>query len=126
MAREENRTGYHHPQRVNEEKGGSGQGRMEPPNGGRAGMKEPTNHAGHTHEMARRHESDARIEAHRAVHAGKGQRDHERILHDTHKLHQGPFTSHGSKHGESHHLRNEESPAHERRESKAEREREGE
>ena len=110
MAREENRTGYHHPQRVHEEMGGSGQGRMEPPNGGRAGMKQPTNHAGHTHEMSRRHESNARIESIRNAHAGHGQRDHEKILHDTHRLHQsedGHF-SHGNKHGESHHMRTEE------------------
>jgi hypothetical protein len=26
-------------------------------------------------------------------------------LHETHKLHQGTFTSHGNKHGESHHIR---------------------
>ena len=98
--------GFHNRERQtpNEGHGGHGQGRMEPPAQGRAGMKEPTNHAGHTHEMARRAEHDARVEGHRAVHAGKGQGDHERILHETHKLHQGPFTSHGNKHGESHHV----------------------
>jgi len=102
---EDNRRGFHHPHRVNEEKGGSGQGRMEPPNQGRAGMKEPTNHAGHTYEPARHAEHAARVESIRSAHAGHGQADHERILHDTHKLHQGTFTSHGNKHGESHHIR---------------------
>jgi hypothetical protein len=28
-------------------------------------------------------------------------------LHESHKLHQGTFTSHGNKHGESHHIRND-------------------
>jgi hypothetical protein len=117
----ENERGFHHRGQVNFEKGGSGQSAM-PPHGAPAKkhMAEPTNHAGHTHEMARRHESDARIEGHRAVHAGGGQRDHERILHDTHKLHQGDgFVSHGNKHGESVYYRAE-------HESAAEREREGE
>ena len=83
-------------------------------------MKEPTNHGGVTHEMARAAEHAARVEGHRAVHAGKGQGDHERILHDTHKLHQGSgFVSHGNKYGASAHYRAE-------HESAAEREREGE
>ena len=89
-------------------------------------MKEPTNHGGHTYEMARTREHSARVEAHRAAHAGGGQQDHERILHDTHKLLQGPYTSHGNKHGAAHHWRGEEGPAHERTESEAERRREGE
>jgi len=114
----ENERGFHHRGQVNFEKGGAGQSAMMPEAKGRAGMKEPTNHGGHTHEMARRREHDARVEGHRAVHAGKGQQDHQKILHDSHKLHQGMFTSHGNKHGESHHLRE--------RESAAEREHEGE
>jgi hypothetical protein len=113
----ENERGFHHPRQVNFEKGGSGQGRMEPPAQGRAGMKEPTNHGGPTHERARHAEHAARVEGFRGVHAGGGQQDHERILHETHKLHQGSFTSHGNKHGESHHIRVE---------SAAERKREGE
>jgi len=109
--------GFHNRERQtpNEGHGGSGQGRMEPPARGRSGMKEPTNHGGHTHEMARRRESDARVEGHRAVHAGKGQGDHERILHDTHKLHQGSgFVSHGNKYGASAHYREEASEGHSR------------
>ena len=81
-------------------------------------MKDPTNHAGPTYEAGRHAEHAARVERFRGVHAGGGQQDHEKILHDSHKLHQGMFTSHGNKHGESHHLRE--------RESAAEREREGE
>ena len=115
----ENERGFHHPRQVNFERGGGGQGAMMPEARGWAGMKEPTNHAGHTHEMARRHERDARVEGHRAVHAGKGQGDHERILHDTHKLHQGaPFTSHGNKHGEAHHYREEAGEGHSREPAK--------
>jgi hypothetical protein len=90
-------------------------------------MSEPTNHAGHTHEMARRHEHDARVEATRGIHTGKQMDGHERILHETHKLHQGDgHISHGTKHGESHHIREGETASHERHESKAERQREGE
>ena len=120
--------GFHNRERKtpNEGHGGHGSSAMSPGGGKHRHMSEPTNHAGHTHEMARRHEHDARVEGHRAVHAGKGQMDHERILHETHKLHQGPFTSHGNKHGESHHIREGESASHERHESKAERAREGE
>jgi hypothetical protein len=33
--------------------------------------KEPTNHGGHTHEMARRHEADARVHATRERARGK-------------------------------------------------------
>jgi hypothetical protein len=105
---EDNRRGFHYPHVVNAEKGGSGQGRMEPNVQGRAGMKEPTVHGGHTHERARRAESDARINAIRNAHSGVGQKDHERILHETHKLHQSDgdgYSSHGNKHGASHHLR---------------------
>jgi hypothetical protein len=88
-------------------------------------MAEPTNHGGVTHEMARRAEHDARVNAIRNAHAGAGQREHEKILHDTHKLHQGnEFTSHGNKHGAGHHWR-EGSAAEERGESAAERRREG-
>ena len=118
----ENERGFHKPRQVNFEKGGGGQGAMMPPRADKAGMAEPTNYGGHTHEMARRKEHDARVEGHRAVHTGRGggQRDHERILHDTHKLHQGDgFVSHGNKFGESVHYRAE-------HESAAEREREGE
>ena len=122
----ENKRGYHHPNQVNFERGGSGQGAMMPQGRAHKPMAEPTNHGGHTHEMARRHEHDAGIDAMRNMHAGKGQRDHEKILHETHKLHQGEYTSHGNKHGAAHHWRDEESPAHERRESAAERRREGE
>ena len=37
-----------------------------PPVGKDKGASEPTNHAGHTHEMARRHEHDRRVEAMRS------------------------------------------------------------
>ena len=78
-------------------------------------MKEPTNHGGPTQEMARAAEHAARVEGHRAVHAGTGQKDHERILHDTHKLHQGSgFVSHGNKYGASAHYREEASEGHSR------------
>ena len=110
----DNERGYHKPRQVNFERGGSGQGRMEPPAQGRAGMAEPTNHGGVTHDMARTKEHMARVEGHRAVHAGRGQRDHEKILHDTHKLHQGPYTSHGNKYGASAHYREEAGEGHSR------------
>ena len=70
-------------------------------------MKEPTNHAGHTYGGNAAH--DARVNATRSLHTGSagGQHGHEKILHETHKLHQRPGAhySHGSKHGESHHIR---------------------
>jgi len=111
----DNERGFHKPRQVNFERGGGGQGRMEPDTKGRSGMKEPTNHGGVTHEMARAAEHAARVEGHRAVHAGKGQGDHERILHDTHKLHQGSgFVSHGNKYGASAHYREEASEGHSR------------
>ena len=110
----DNERGYHKPRQVNFERGGSGQGRMEPDTKGRAGMAEPTNHGGHTHDMARTKEHMARVEGHRAVHAGRGQQDHEKILHDTHKLHQGPYTSHGNKYGASAHYREEAGEGHSR------------
>jgi len=111
----DNERGFHKPRQVNFERGGGGQGRMEPDTKGRSGMKEPTNHGGPTHEMARAAEHAARVEGHRAVHAGKGQGDHERILHDTHKLHQGSgFVSHGNKYGASAHYREEASEGHSR------------
>jgi len=116
---EDNRYGYHHRHSQGHDHNTGAQGRMEPNVQGRAGMKQPTNHAGHTYEPGRHAEHAARVEAFRGVHAGGGQQDHERILHDTHKLHQGTFVSHGNKHGESHHIRSE-------HESAAEREREGE
>jgi hypothetical protein len=122
----ENERGYHHPRQVNFERGGGGQGAMMPEGKAHKHMAEPTNHGGHTHEMARVHEHQANVDAMRNMHAGKGQQDHEKILHETHKLHQGPYTSHGNKHGAAHHWRDEESPAHERTESAAERKREGE
>jgi hypothetical protein len=92
-------------------------------------MSEPTNHGGHTYSGVMQGQHVARVERHRAAHAGGGQRDHEKILHETHRLHQGDgFVSHGDKHGAASHWRRdgEEGAAHERRESKAEREREGE
>jgi hypothetical protein len=53
------------------------------------------------------------------VHAGGGQRDHERILHDTHRLHQGDgHYSHGNKHGESVHYREEAGEGHSREPAK--------
>ena len=105
----ENRRGFHHPNAVNMEKGGSGQGRMEPPAQGRAGMKEPTNHAGHTYDKARGAEHNRNVERMRGAHAAHhGYRDHEQILHETHKLHNGDFTSHGNKHGASSYLRRDE------------------
>jgi len=101
--------GYHSRERrtPNEGHGGSGQGRMEPNTQGRAGMKEPTNHAGHTYDMGKTHAHSANVEAMRNAHAGKGQHAHQKILHETHKLHQtGDFNAHGnSKHGEAHHYR---------------------
>ena len=116
----DNERGFHHPRQVNFDPGAGPSEGGGPPHGGpHKHMAEPTNHAGVTHEMARVREHSARVEAHRAAHAGGGQQDHERILHDTHKLHQGPFTSHGNKHGASSHYRAE-------HESAAEREREGE
>jgi hypothetical protein len=53
------------------------------------------------------------------VHAGGGQRDHERILHDTHRLHQtdGHY-SHGNKYGESVHYREEAGEGHSREPTK--------
>ena len=138
----ENRHGFHGRERgtPNEGHGGRGQGREAPGGGKVKHMAEPTNHAGHTHDMARRHEHDARVEATRGIHTGKQMDGHERILHETHKLHQHDgHISHGSKHGESHHIREGgalragessrelgDTPAHERSESKAERRREGE
>jgi hypothetical protein len=111
----DNSRGFHHAGQRNFERGGGGQGAMMPEAKGRAGMAEPTNHGGVTHEVARRREHDARVEGHRAVHAGKGQGDHEKILHDTHKLHQGGgFVSHGNKHGEAHHYREEAGEGHSR------------
>jgi len=102
---EDNRRGFHHPHDQGHNHNTGAQGRIEPPAQGRAGMKEPTNHGGHTYDMGKTHEHRRNVEAMRNAHAGRGQQDHERILHDTHKLHQGTFTSHGNKHGESHHLR---------------------
>jgi hypothetical protein len=111
----ENERGFHHPRQVNFERGGAGSEGGSPPHGGpHKHMAEPTNHGGVTHEMARTKEHMARVEGHRAVHAGKGQSDHEKILHDTHKLHQGPFTSHGNKYGASAHYREEAGEGHSR------------
>src|SRR5215472_2179001 len=109
---EDNRRGFHHPHNQGHDHNTGAQGRMEPPNEGRSGMKEPTNHAGHTYDKGRHAEHAARVERMRAAHGvGEGAADyhmgHERVLHETHKLHQGTFTSHGNKHGESHHLRSE-------------------
>jgi hypothetical protein len=129
----ENAKGFHHPPQQNypRQPGGS-----EGPMGSHSSERGegPTNHSGHTYEHARRAEADARIERVRAAHgAGSHERDyhggHERILHETHALHQ--HEDHGpsqSKYGAAHHFREEhgDTPAHERRESKAEREREGE
>ena len=104
---EDNRRGFHHPHDQGHDHNTNAQGRMEPPAQGRSGMKEPTNHGGHTHSGERQAAQGARIAAFRGVHAGGGQRDHAKILHESHKLHQGTFTSHGNKHGESHHIRND-------------------
>ena len=103
---EENRRGFHNPVSQGHDHNSGAQGQMAPPVGSDKGMKEPTNHAGHTHEMARRHEHDARVEAMRSAHAGHGQQDHERILHDTHKLHQTHAQYPGNKYGASSHVRN--------------------
>jgi len=110
----DNERGYHKPRQVNFERGGSGQGRMEPPNQGRAGMKEPTNHGGHTYEMGKTAAHNSNVDRMRSAHAGLGQGDHEKILHDTHKLHQGPYTSHGNKYGASAHYREEAGEGHSR------------
>jgi hypothetical protein len=114
----ENSRGFHHPGQRNFEQGGSGQGAMMPGGGGKKGMAEPTNHAGHTHAMSRRHESDARIERHRSSHDDHSMGKHEKILHETHKLHQHGAVVSQSKYGASHYLREHE--------SKAERKAEGE
>ena len=113
----DNERGFHKPRQVNFDRGTGPSEGGGPPHGAaaRKHMAEPTNHAGVTHEMARRREHDARVEGHRAVHAGKGQGDHERILHDTHKLHQGDgHYSHGNKFGESSHYREEAGEGHSR------------
>ena len=112
----DNERGYHKPRQVNFDPGAGPSEGGGPPHGApHKHMAEPTNHAGHTHEMARAAEHAARVEGHRAVHAGKGQGDHERILHDTHKLHQGSgFVSHGNKYGASAHYREEASEGHSR------------
>jgi hypothetical protein len=107
----ENRHGGFHNrgrQTPHEGHGGSGQGRMAPAGGKHKHMSEPTNHAGHTYGMHNTHAHNARVEATRGIHTGKQMDGHERILHETHKLHQtdGHF-SHGTKHGESHHVREE-------------------
>jgi len=102
---EDNRRGFHHPHNQGHDHNTGAQGRIEPPAQGRAGMKEPTNHGGHTYDMSKTAAHHANVEKLRAGHAGLGQQDHEKILHDSHKLHQGTFMSHGNKHGESHHLR---------------------
>ena len=129
----DNERGYHKPRQVNFDRGAGPSEGGSPPHGGAAHrpMAEPTNHGGVTHEMARTHEHNARVERHRAAHAGGGQRDHEKILHETHRLHQGDgFVSHGDKHGAASHWRREaergDTAAHERTESAAERKREGE
>jgi hypothetical protein len=122
---EENRYGFHGRGRQGHNHNTGNQGAMAP--GGAAGkkhMSEPTNHAGHTHEMARRHEHDGRVESMRNAHAGHGPQAHEKILHESHKLHQNPgqHISHGSKHGEAHHVREEhdrEPSAHHAREESA-------
>ena len=112
----DNERGYHRPRQVNFDPGAGPSEGGGPPHGApKKHMAEPTNHAGVTHEMARVHEHSARVERHRAAHAGGGQRDHERILHDTHKLHQGSgFVSHGNKYGASAHYREEASEGHSR------------
>src|SRR6516225_6716972 len=102
----ENERGFHHPRQVNFERGGGGQGAMMPEGKAHTPMSEPTNHAGHTYEGGRMREHAARVEGMRK-HGGAGQQDHEKILHETHKLHQGPYTSHGNKHGAAHHWRSE-------------------
>ena len=119
----ENSRGFHHPRQKNfedehmREQSGGGPGAMGS-GMSKAAMAEPTNHAGHTHTHQGEH--NARVESMRNAHAGAGQRDHEKILHDTHRLHQGDgHYSHGSKHGAEHHIRGE-------HESAAERRREGE
>ena len=106
---EENRRGFHHREQLNFEHGHErGQGRMEPPNQGRVGMKDPSNHNGPTGDMARTREHQGNVERMRGAHAAHhGYREHEKILHDTHKLHNGDYTSHGNKHGEAHHVRQE-------------------
>ncbi|HKD77903.1 MAG TPA: hypothetical protein VKB76_20520 [Ktedonobacterales bacterium] len=106
---EDNRFGFHGRHRVGHDHNTGMQGRMEPDTKGRAGMKEPTNHGGHTYGGKHQAAHQSNVEHMRAMHAGRGQADHERILHETHKLHQtGNYNEHGnSKHGESHHIRND-------------------
>jgi hypothetical protein len=112
---EENRRGFHHPNDQGHDHNTGAQGRMEPNSGRHQHMSEPTNHGGPTHEMARTREHAANIEHMRNMHAGKGQQDHEKILHETHKLHQGePYMSHGNKHGAAHHWREEAGEGHSR------------
>ena len=113
----ENSRGFHHPRQKNfedehmREQSGGGPGAMGS-GMSKAAMAEPTNHAGHTHTHQGEH--NARVESMRNAHAGAGQRDHAKILHESHKLHQGAFTSHGNKHGEAHHYREEAGEGHSR------------
>lgn len=114
---EDNRYGFHgrhrqgHDHNANAQGAGKkvgGTGGKEPGGMAKKHMEAPSNHAGHTYEMARRHEHDRRVEATRGLHTGKQMHGHERILHETHKLHQHDgHISHGTKHGEAHHVREE-------------------
>jgi hypothetical protein len=65
----ENERGFHNPrgQGHDHNRGGSSGSNVAERFGKKAKASEPTNHAGHTHEMARRHEHDARIDAIRAA-----------------------------------------------------------
>jgi len=104
---EDNRRGYHHPNNQHHDHNRNAQGRMEPNSGGHRHMSEPTNHGGHTHDMMHTREHQRNVESLRNAHAGRGQHDHEKILHETHKLHQtGNYNEHGNSiHGEAHHHR---------------------
>ena len=105
---EENRRGYHHTASQGHDHNTGAQGRMAPAGKPHKHMAEPTNHGGHTYSGEMQREHDRRTEATRMAH---GQRGHAAGL---------------SKYGAEHHIRGEESPAHERTESAAERKAEGE
>lgn len=101
----DNERGFHGPGRQGHDHNKGGASGGEHQGGSKKGGGEPTNHGGHTYGGHAAH--NARVESMRNAHAGHGQQDHERILHDTHKLHQNPgqHVSHGNKHGESSHYR---------------------
>src|SRR6516225_7411648 len=102
----ENKRGFHNPpsERPDHNRGASTGGGA--PHGGAKKAGEPTNHGGHTYSGVMQAAHTAAVEHMRGMHAGKGQMDHEKILHQTHKLHQGGDHNvlGSSKHGAEHHV----------------------